>query len=1211
MEKPMRLPGIILILVAILTMTAFGLDQTEEAEYYKSPAVVADGIIYTDNNASAVYHFAHDSVTELISSRGCGQYLEIAPDKQSIGLKLIDADGDQTPVVLDIRTGEIRKLHPSAGQIGQVSFTRDGRAAYTVAEKLIVSDGRTVDLGYYANIAPISPDGRQSCFNDADDQLWIITIATGEKIRISDEKTGYYYPKWSSDGNKILYSAFNGDIKVYELASARTYTIPSGDNPTWSDDSRNILFSRKEIVDNVLIDSDVYLADYTGSSISNLTQTPDVIEMDASFGNSVNEILYHTYQNRMIVRTSLNSSKSGLESKDTKVIRPERLNVTYFPSIETVAEGEIMNVPYLHQVYDVPNWFWGYYACAPTTAAMLLAYYNILPVWSTNCSNPSVHTSRWGRYICEEYYYREVDYSYSSSPNGHTAGKGGYGYMWGTGGSPNSCMANYYRNHGLTTSQTWPSGDLSPTWSTATSEIANGFPFTMCVWLTSSGHLILAKGVVAGKHSLVFNDPYGNRNTPGYPSYDGAGATYDWPGYNEGNVNLAYAGTGIPWCIAAHYTVPTVSDSLIDDLNLAQGFNLKTVPPASMAYWKDKKTGGYYSHFWYTSSRTPAGTDVCAAEWAPQIERVGLYEISVYIPVMSGLTTNALYHIRTSAGDSTMTIDQNINQGSWVSLGRHYYDAGNGNVVYLGDGTGESGKSVAFDALKWKFVERPTVKIVMNTYTGDWDREGPPKTVYFTGLPSYLAENAIYHWDFGDGCFSDSLNAMHIFRSAGTFMITFTVLYGDEQFSADTTLVTEPFFTGDFTLLVPENAATMTTTTPLFYWLPGIEPGDAASKSLNANRSNLLAGFDRFELYLHRNSSFNEVEPVILDTNAYRSAMPLLENTEYFWTIVAEDTGGVKTLSAIWSFIINAENEPPASFTLISPTAKTVTAVLTPTFNWNQAEDADLNDDVAYRLKIGTEIGNLQVVYEGAGTDFTLVDSLRDNTIYFWQVEAIDGSGAITANSDGVRSFAVNLANDPPQPVTLLAPEDGTYVTDDYPLFMWTVAQDVDPYETLKYYLIYWRTNETNTLQYSTDTTFCNRRKMIYGREYNWYVKVVDKAGDFAISDTFKFVTVNVGIAEEPVQPETFALRQNYPNPFNPTTTICFDLPQTGKVVLNIYDMNGRWVRTLLNESKPPGIYRVIWGGRQENGTPVSAGVYIYVLKYDAQVLSRKMIFLK
>jgi hypothetical protein len=62
--------------------------------------------------------------------------------------------------------------------------------------------------------------------------------------------------------------------------------------------------------------------------------------------------------------------------------------------------------------------------------------------------------------------------------------------------------------------------------------------------------------------------------------------------------------------------------------------------------------------------------------------------------------------------------------------------------------------------------------------------------------------------------------------------------------------------------------------------------------------------------------------------------------------------------------------------------------------------------------------------------------------------------------------------------------------------------------------------------------------------------------------------------------PSNIELAQNYPNPFNPLTTIAYDLPQESHVMLTIYDILGREVIRLIDESQPAGIQKVIWDGR-------------------------------
>ena len=93
--------------------------------------------------------------------------------------------------------------------------------------------------------------------------------------------------------------------------------------------------------------------------------------------------------------------------------------------------------------------------------------------------------------------------------------------------------------------------------------------------------------------------------------------------------------------------------------------------------------------------------------------------------------------------------------------------------------------------------------------------------------------------------------------------------------------------------------------------------------------------------------------------------------------------------------------------------------------------------------------------------------------------------------------------------------------------------------------------------------------------------------------------------------PDNYYLAQNYPNPFNPTTTIEFGLPRADNVVLKIYDILGREVKTLINEYMQPGRYKVVWDGKDAFGRSVSSGVYFYVLKAGTFIKSRKMLLVK
>ncbi len=97
--------------------------------------------------------------------------------------------------------------------------------------------------------------------------------------------------------------------------------------------------------------------------------------------------------------------------------------------------------------------------------------------------------------------------------------------------------------------------------------------------------------------------------------------------------------------------------------------------------------------------------------------------------------------------------------------------------------------------------------------------------------------------------------------------------------------------------------------------------------------------------------------------------------------------------------------------------------------------------------------------------------------------------------------------------------------------------------------------------------------------------------------------------------PKRFALFQNYPNPFNPTTTIQYQLPSDSKVRIEIYNILGQRVRTLINKEQKAGVYKIPWDGRNAYGSKVASGLYIYRIKAETGgktfVQAKKMLLVK
>ena len=93
--------------------------------------------------------------------------------------------------------------------------------------------------------------------------------------------------------------------------------------------------------------------------------------------------------------------------------------------------------------------------------------------------------------------------------------------------------------------------------------------------------------------------------------------------------------------------------------------------------------------------------------------------------------------------------------------------------------------------------------------------------------------------------------------------------------------------------------------------------------------------------------------------------------------------------------------------------------------------------------------------------------------------------------------------------------------------------------------------------------------------------------------------------------PRVTALLANVPNPFNPSTKIPFTLAVSGKVELAIFTVDGRKVRSLVNDTRQPGLYEATWNGTDESGTRVSSGAYYVRLVTRDGTHSRPVVMLK
>ncbi len=101
------------------------------------------------------------------------------------------------------------------------------------------------------------------------------------------------------------------------------------------------------------------------------------------------------------------------------------------------------------------------------------------------------------------------------------------------------------------------------------------------------------------------------------------------------------------------------------------------------------------------------------------------------------------------------------------------------------------------------------------------------------------------------------------------------------------------------------------------------------------------------------------------------------------------------------------------------------------------------------------------------------------------------------------------------------------------------------------------------------------------------------------------------GIDSRRSTPSSFELLGNYPNPFNPETTIAFRLDEPMRVTLQIYNLGGQKLITLVDDWRNPGLHRVIWNGKDAGGRTLSSGIYMIRLQAGGQVQSKPVLLVK
>ncbi len=225
-------------------------------------------------------------------------------------------------------------------------------------------------------------------------------------------------------------------------------------------------------------------------------------------------------------------------------------------------------------------------------------------------------------------------------------------------------------------------------------------------------------------------------------------------------------------------------------------------------------------------------------------------------------------------------------------------------------------------------------------------------------------------------------------------------------------------------------------------------------------------------------------------------------------------------------------------------------------------------------------------------------NALADAQWYF-NIKAIDNAGW-SGPVASIGPFIIGPA--PAAPDSLWCAKDTVELAETFTL-EWNAVVGTESYKLF----------EDGVLAYEgTQTDFslsCDEE-----REYVYDLYTCNNCGCNDTTVQFTVIAVLPSAVEDidhPSLPTELTLQQNFPNPFNPTTRIEFALPRASFVTLDVYNIIGRQIRTLVNQRLTAGYKAVTWNGRDNSGNQVSSGMYLYRLRTDFGIETRKMLLLK
>ncbi|MFP4458068.1 MAG: C39 family peptidase [Candidatus Zixiibacteriota bacterium] len=703
-----RFALLIILLICVFSIIGNGFDY---------PKVMDDGrIFFTSYNGWGIFSSDGNGVERISSEHARGRYINIYGN--TITYKKAYSAENQIPVILGLRSREFEFDDINCNYTGIPYLTENATLIPSEGKLYIFKGSQTKIRDMKSSVQYIDVHQNNICYIDDNGFLIIMNIQNGNEYIIS-ENAGFH-PKFSPDGRAIVTTYQNG-ANIYRLADelengfSSKYFIQDAQNPIWYGNGLIYQFTNEY---NYHVDfSELFYYDLNSHKKYPITSTDDIHETRPSLSENSKFIVFRDIETGSIYRAELNSSiDNNLRITNRTLIAngddapegfPEFFESVIMSPMETM---ESISCPYLHQVYDTPDWHNGHWSCGPASCLMAVQKYDILPDHNITVSSPYSHTHPFGWYVPNTYTYNGYTYDISGLAAGDTWVTGAHGFICREyGGAVWAHMETFMEQHGL---DSWYLGAV---WSTYTGQISDGYPVVSSTSVMGYGHIQCFIGYF-GDHGIITNDPYGNANYSPWCQYNGENVRYDWPGYDNGYLEIS-----ISQLFAANGPLaeptPSTPDTLVDDWS--SGFHRAE---AGGAYWY-QWIGGFYNHVWWTYSMD-ASADDYYGKWYPVLPNSGVYEVYVHIP-SNHANAQARYKVFHNTGEDVVTVNQTLYYDDWVSIGTYGFGDEDGGYVYLGDNTGTADNQVGYDAVKWSYRDHLVYSDTLIDDTEDgFDKDG-------------------------------------------------------------------------------------------------------------------------------------------------------------------------------------------------------------------------------------------------------------------------------------------------------------------------------------------------------------------------------------------------------------------------------------------------------------------------------------------------------